>query len=268
MKPSPLSNKNACFNPRSRKGNDGISPPRPSGVRGFNPRSRKGNDENAEIEEIPLNWFQSTFPQGERPDRYTCSDPYRPCFNPRSRKGNDTIGRQSLLRFGVSIHVPARGTTLSSASAALHNKFQSTFPQGERLISPPSYNFSKKVSIHVPARGTTEFVITFKFCPYSFNPRSRKGNDDDLTKRLELEWVSIHVPARGTTAYADDPVKKTKVSIHVPARGTTRLERIITVTSVVSIHVPARGTTSIWEVKTMTLNVSIHVPARGTTQAA
>ena len=55
------------------------------------------------------------------------------CFNPRSRKGNDD--RFVIIDFD-------------------YDKFQSTFPQGERpVVSDPS---------------TTRI---------GFNPRSRKGND-------------------------------------------------------------------------------------------
>ena len=55
----------------------------------FNPRSRKGNDNETLDDNSVLVEFQSTFPQGERPDAFTASS-------------NITI---------VSIHVPARGTT-------------------------------------------------------------------------------------------------------------------------------------------------------------
>ena len=101
---------------------------------------------------------------------------------------------------GVSIHVPARGTT--SARSFLRRRsgrfnprsrkgndgnarylqrsreeFQSTFPQGERLRGSGVYQGGVYVSIHVPARGTTAFLNGSSF----------------------FGVVSIHVPARGTT---------------------------------------------------------------------
>ena len=56
--------------------------------------------------------FQSTFPKGERPPPIIVIAPQIANFNPRSRKGNDW--QASLIRMissGISIHVPARGTT-------------------------------------------------------------------------------------------------------------------------------------------------------------
>ena len=123
------------FNPRSRTGNDaGVSPQSAPGVRSFNPRSRTGNDA-----------FHIY--------RHLCA-----CgrFNPRSRTGNDAVTaylsitssmfqstfphgeRRQLLDLrlrllDVSIHVPARGTTLKGITVTLYEReFQSTFPHGER----------------------------------------------------------------------------------------------------------------------------------------
>ena len=81
-----------CFNPRSRKGNDGHRNRHGPGRTCFNPRSRKGND---------------AIPAG--------SSRRDPSFNPRSRKGNDTVPTMSPEWLKVSIHVPARGTTRISA---------------------------------------------------------------------------------------------------------------------------------------------------------
>ena len=78
----------------------------------------------------------------------------------------------------VSIHVPARGTTLSRGSMKIITVFQSTFPQGERHCTIFFDSINIVVSIHVPARGTTLASV------------------DGVT----ITPVSIHVPARGTTA--------------------------------------------------------------------
>ena len=189
-------------------------------VGSFNPRSRKGNDSVTPAPDRLCTVFQSTFPQGERPteddlaciqsvfqstfpqgERQGASVPkpqcgrFNPrsrkgndkctrntvwvlrCFNPRSRKGNDDRGPDVLPDKWVSIHVPARGTTRSST--------------GSLVID--------SVSIHVPARGTTQL------CEF---------------KRRVLD-VSIHVPARGTTRSGSHGQAHRDVSIHVPARGTT-----------------------------------------------
>ena len=84
----------------------------------------------------------------------------------------------------------------------MKEKFQSTFPHGER-----------RATGHIDT-GTI----------LSFNPRSRTGNDagvaDDLRQLVE---VSIHVPARGTTMLLHVEGYTKSVSIHVPARGTTAI---------------------------------------------
>ena len=80
----------------------------------FNPRSRKGND-GAAIKTVLQDMG----------------------FNPRSRKGNDGADGEHNGHHGVSIHVPARGTTMSMALRPGWKWFQSTFPQGERRHSLP-----------------------------------------------------------------------------------------------------------------------------------
>ena len=89
-------------------------------------------------------------------------------FNPRSREGNDQMTVQEYIDWLVSIHVPARGTTLLEKtrallgesfnprsregndnairnSASVNYQFQSTFPRGERLarvvVTSKSYEF-------------------------------------------------------------------------------------------------------------------------------
>ena len=77
----------------------------------------------------------------------------------------------------VSIHVPARGTTTNAFNASEAQKFQSTFPRGER---PPQTRITAHphmVSIHVPARGTTTEREDRRVRRTSFNPRCREGND-------------------------------------------------------------------------------------------
>ena len=77
-----------------------------------------------------------------------------------------------------------------------------------------------------------------------FNPRSRKGNDAMNVDFVVVKaTVSIHVPARGTTMYFAEVARFNEVSIHVPARGTTSRGSAIYPLGYVSIHVPARGTT-------------------------
>ena len=143
-----------------------------------------------------------------------------------------------MYRSVVSIHVPARGTTIMDRSGAAISLFQSTFPQGERQLLPQK---------------------SYHTC---FNPRSRKGND-----RVH---VVIHFPVfQSTFPQGERPAVQAqaalfaRVSIHVPARGTTFSYRRSPSGVYVSIHVPARGTT--FSYMPDFVIVSIHVPARGTT---
>ena len=142
--------------------------------------------------------FQSTFPQGERRISMIrrCYDPR---FNPRSRKGNDSTCPKNHVDDNVSIHVPARGTTLPSSS--IHSDFRVSIhvpARGTTFFSSSQAPFAI-VSIHVPARGTTSHCShlpsssTFQS---TFPQGERRGWRCLLHKRFN---VSIHVPARGTT---------------------------------------------------------------------
>ena len=100
------------FNPRSRTGNDPKFIYIKFSTYCFNPRSRTGNDASYITKNETSREFQSTFPHGERP-------------------GVRTKGDGEIV---VSIHVPARGTTLNIADWITGWLFQSTFPHGERLF--------------------------------------------------------------------------------------------------------------------------------------
>ena len=103
------------------------------------------------------NAFQSTFPHGERRYPVLCRPVRKEVSIHVPARGTTVHGEDLHAALSVSIHVPARGTT------CLHRRF---------------YNL-QIVSIHVPARGTTEL------CQFT---ESNTRN------------VSLHVPARGTTA--------------------------------------------------------------------
>ena len=97
--------------------------------------------------------FQSTFPRGERQLIYRNSGLDKN-FNPRSRVGNDDIQLIDTIIHGISIHVPAWGTTGCAYGTVFIKPFQSTFPRGERHLA-----------------------LKFRLLLINFNPRSRVGND-------------------------------------------------------------------------------------------
>ena len=123
----------------------------------FNPRSHKGND-RAMTSSVPgVQSFNPRSHKGNDGDIF--NDQYFDIgFNPRSHKGND---------FYPPHHLPSL------------LKFQSTFPQGERLFVYLRLNGTVVVSIHVPTRGTTSRGSTGSHRHGSFNPRSHKGNDSN-----------------------------------------------------------------------------------------
>ena len=78
--------------------------------------------------------FQSTFPRGERRIP-AAGEPGNNNFNPRSRVGNDAhVAAGEGAGHGISIHVPAWGTTKA-------------WIEDQRGYA---------ISIHVPAWGTTK----------------------------------------------------------------------------------------------------------------
>ena len=214
--------------------------------------------------------FQSTFPRGKRHYSSGCDTDGECSFNPRSREGNDNNSDCRGLNNKVSIHVPARETTIRFASSVIVIPVSIHVPARETtVIQTINKVLGDVVSIHVPARETTK------------------------NRKLQLynRTVSIHVPARETTAQADKQNKWNAVSIHVPARETTcrvfllssfpfvfqstfpRGKRLYTVLfplikNLVSIHVPARETTQNSVIQSHGEMVSIHVPARETTTYA
>ena len=126
--------------------------------------------------------FQSTFPQGER--QRIVADQHQ-----------DEL---------VSIHVPARGTTVLPPYVGSVELFQSTFPQGERLLQG-FYPFCCILFQSTFPQGERQNSGRSASGRISFNPRSRKGNDSATAITSRPYVVSIHVPARGTTGLRCSP---------------------------------------------------------------
>ena len=189
----------------------------------------------------------------------------------------------------VSIHVPAKGTTVAS-----------------RIFASVSSGFNPR-----SREGNDNSYSGPRMRSRSFNPRSREGNDTNDIEWLTYAWVSIHVPAKGTTAMhilrfrhcskfqstfprrerrytaingtfspefqSTFPRRERhhgyrssrhliKVSIHVPAKGTTDLSRLPS-REMRSFNPRSReGNDCEGGRDTAVLGVSIHVPAKGTTR--
>ena len=147
-----------------------------SPVWNFNPRSRKGNDKFAPRGCPPWLLFQSTFPQGERPKEVAKKLGFTEISIHVPARGTTAITADELIDVQISIHVPARGTTIPRLVTAARRRFQSTFPQGERLMigkkSTIRSNFNPR-----SRKGNDTRLHTKLYKTNYFNPRSRKGND-------------------------------------------------------------------------------------------
>ena len=175
------------FNPRSRVGNDGQVPQQLNqcvisihvpawGTTVhfcdlaishfyFNPRSRVGNDEWNQVDNIYSSISIHVPAWGTtRQEDMTTITIYN--FNPRSRVGNDAGSSYHHHADSISIHVPAWGTTHAGRRRAKGEKFQSTFPRGERR-----------------QRKSTKPRISY------FNPRSRVGNDSKFQQFFSYTFV-------------------------------------------------------------------------------
>ena len=188
--------------------------------------------------------FQSTFPRGERP-----------------------IPFQSIaVATNVSIHVPARGTTIVMVVRWHRQKCFNPRSREGNDTRGVLQGAGAGVSIHVPARGTTRIFRSACNRVQGFNPRSREGNDGETDIPDQHGGVSIHVPARGTTVKYGQNVRTWSFQSTFP-RGERRLRRDdkclnITVFQSTFPRGERRCRTGHEASK---YTVSIHVPARGTT---
>ena len=145
--------------------------------------------------------------------------------------------------------------------------FQSTRPQGARLISRWCGGYYATVSIHAPAGGATQRLgrLAYPSGAVSIHAPAGGATYDDLKKGWYW-YVSIHAPAGGATY---DDLKKGwywYVSIHAPAGGATLIVLDIEVDMFVSIHAPAGGATLFGTQNPSMTLVSIHAPAGGATK--
>ena len=87
---------------------------------GFNPRSRTGNDDNTMVFISVSFLFQSTFPHGERPEcqvLFLHFIQFQSTFPHGERRQRDYYIIPSSIH--VSIHVPARGTTVYTINTGI-----------------------------------------------------------------------------------------------------------------------------------------------------
>ena len=163
----------------------------------FNPRAHEGHD----------NLWPLTIPSDND-------------FNPRAHEGHDRIPYAWGSEKFISIHVPTRGTTVSSANVLIHIY----------------------ISIHVPTRGTTLCLLSCRYLDIFQSTCPRGARRSSFFFSIHAALISIHVPTRGTTS------PKIWIVIYVVfqstcPRGARLVPLVLSLFGYISIHVPTRGTT-------------------------
>ena len=230
------------FNPRSRKGSDNfwtlfynvsrISIHAPArGATGGDPISPLDGQisihapaRGATIingERILSGAFQSTLPQGERPV-LAFGMPTSESFQSTLPQGERQRQRTTPLNAkGISIHAPARGATNYNGVRKGGNTISIHAPARGATVNQYLNGGVYIISIHAPARGATKRLTALPVIFVYFNPRSRKGSDNNWRRRCPVHHISIHAPARGATIVKFYLWPTVTISIHAPARGAT-----------------------------------------------
>ena len=125
---------------------------------------------------LQVKWFQSTHPHGVRPLSKPMGRRFAG-FNPRTHTGCDIrifvrlvlavfqsthphgvrrgVLIEKLARFGVSIHAPTRGATMSFSKAICQAPVSIHAPTRGATLSSSLLFAQNSVSIHAPTRGAT-----------------------------------------------------------------------------------------------------------------
>ena len=131
--------------------------------------------------------FQSTFPRGERHIAMhdnVVNKAFQSTFPRGERHG---IRKGNRIKYTISIHVPAWGTT---SPEKVDRRAEGNFNPRSRVgndISRTVSALNKVISIHVPAWGTTMFRKTETVLQCDFNPRSRVGNDEYKKTQMRID---------------------------------------------------------------------------------
>ena len=145
----------------------------------------------------------------------------------------------------ILIHTPTGERPRQTLGDGLDLVFQSTLPQGERLMMWQCMDQLCRFQSTLP-QGERQWGRWYWGWFWYFNPRSRKGSDRfchpnrfhnckfqstlPQGERRFIFWIimtflyiSIHAPARGATSIASSLVYFSLISIHAPARGATAI---------------------------------------------
>ena len=166
--------------------------------------------------------FQSTHPRGVRPGYFlgTSSDSGISIHAPAW--GATLLSASALETKLISIHAPAWGATGVPRPCGGAREFQSTHPRGVRLRSQARRSPSHAISIHAPAWGATCAVACWQEERLAFQSTHPRG-----VRPSDVCFKPIFSPFQSTHPRGVRP-------------GTKALERIL---NGISIHAPAWGAT-------------------------
>ena len=198
-------------------------------------------------------------------------------FNPRSHEGSDEDGSSlTAVTIGISIHAPTRGATVSAGISLSERRFQSTLPQGERLMAEVKDAGLKLFQSTLPQGERLLWIALNVNKKIHFNPRSHKGSDRKITSLVdafflfqstlpqgERHWVcrqcityvtiSIHAPTRGATISMMAFRASMRNFNPRSHKGSDRDRGGIAAVHDISIHAPTRGATAKSQVTARTM---------------
>ena len=235
--------------------------------------------------------FQSTLPQGERHQLPPGSHPGIKHFNPRSHKGSDPTAEAAPAKHTISIHAPTRGATgAAPRNPLLSEQFQSTLPQGERLLWI-ALNVNKKIHFNPRSHKGSDNIDTRKLTPsqifQSTLPQGERRSHFPAMSQYRLEFQSTlpqgerpyNKVMSGATSYfnprshkgsdvvlgSQEPQKQA-ISIHAPTRGATFCTGHYNILHCNFNPRSHKGSdVPLISPYFQTSNISIHAPTRGAT---
>ena len=210
-------------------------------------------------------------------------------FNPRSHEGSDEDGSSlTAVTIGISIHAPTRGATVSAGISLSERRFQSTLPQGERLMAEVKDAGLKLFQSTLPQGERLLWIALNVNKKIHFNPRSHKGSDRKITSLVDAFFLFQSTLPQGERHWVcRQCITYVTISIHAPTRGATETEVVSPLSTIfqstlpqgerrqrarsppgpwkISIHAPTRGATYLAVLKGWITLISIHAPTRGAT---
>ena len=147
-------------------------------------------------------------------------------------------------RYGVSIHVPARGTTLFFQPSCFLLSFQSTFPRGERQRCTIIISLFISLFQSTFPRGERPGYLFIISPLYMFQSTFPRGERQFSYMGMFISQLFQSTFPRGERQCPDFPLRSNKGFNPRSREGNDFIVERYSCYFHVSIHVPARGTTT------------------------